>query len=197
MCARPVHTEQQRIFAEESGLAESCPDVRMEFSRPDRYPELLADGHGTCRKLASSLQTGSIRGPARKLGVGRGAPAGEPQRGGRDRARRCAARRCAACPAHVALVRCAGSGATRATAARPPSLALRCAGRGVGARRRRVVRRRTLDHVHGRRHGGRPDSVVPARPGAGETTVRASGSPSCWPARRSPCITTRTMRRAT
>jgi hypothetical protein len=36
-----VHTEQQRIFGEESGLAEARPDARIEFSRPGGYPELL------------------------------------------------------------------------------------------------------------------------------------------------------------
>jgi hypothetical protein len=36
-----VHTEQQRIFAEQSGLAAARPDVRIEFTRPGGYPELL------------------------------------------------------------------------------------------------------------------------------------------------------------
>jgi hypothetical protein len=52
-----VHTEQQRIFAEESGLAEARPDARIEFSRPGGYPELLetvkAHGYDLARRLGS------------------------------------------------------------------------------------------------------------------------------------------------
>jgi hypothetical protein len=36
-----VHTEQQRIFLDESGLATGRPQARIEFSRPGGYPELL------------------------------------------------------------------------------------------------------------------------------------------------------------
>jgi hypothetical protein len=36
-----VHTEQQRMFLEESGLARVRPDAVIEFSRPGGYPELL------------------------------------------------------------------------------------------------------------------------------------------------------------
>jgi hypothetical protein len=36
-----VHTEQQRIFAEESGLDRARPGAVIEFSRPGGYPELL------------------------------------------------------------------------------------------------------------------------------------------------------------
>lgn len=36
-----VHTEQLRVFLEESGLAVARPDVVIEFSRPGGYPELL------------------------------------------------------------------------------------------------------------------------------------------------------------
>jgi hypothetical protein len=36
-----VHTEQQRIFLEESGLGAARPDAAIEFSRPRGYPELL------------------------------------------------------------------------------------------------------------------------------------------------------------
>ena len=39
--ARLVHTEQQRLLLEESGLAESRPDAVIEFARPRGYPELL------------------------------------------------------------------------------------------------------------------------------------------------------------
>jgi hypothetical protein len=39
--ARLVHTEQQRLLFEESGLAESRPDAVIEFARPRGYPELL------------------------------------------------------------------------------------------------------------------------------------------------------------
>ena len=39
--ARLVHTEQQRVLFEESGLAESRPDAVIEFARPRGYPELL------------------------------------------------------------------------------------------------------------------------------------------------------------
>ena len=50
-----VHTQQQRIFAEESGLAEARPQARIEFSRPAGYPELLeavkAHGSDLARRL--------------------------------------------------------------------------------------------------------------------------------------------------
>jgi hypothetical protein len=36
-----VHTEQQRLLLEESGLARSRPDAAIEFARPRGYPELL------------------------------------------------------------------------------------------------------------------------------------------------------------
>ena len=38
---RLIHTEQQRILYEESGLAASRPDVVIEFARPRGYPEML------------------------------------------------------------------------------------------------------------------------------------------------------------
>ncbi|MPZ91983.1 MAG: transcriptional regulator [Actinobacteria bacterium] len=38
---RVIFAEQERIFLEESGLAEALPDVNIEFSKPDGYPELL------------------------------------------------------------------------------------------------------------------------------------------------------------
>jgi ParB-like nuclease domain len=36
-----IHAEQERIFMEDSGLAEARPDVRIRFSRPVGYIELL------------------------------------------------------------------------------------------------------------------------------------------------------------
>jgi hypothetical protein len=36
-----VHTEQQRIFLEESGLGRARPDAVIEFTRPQGYSELL------------------------------------------------------------------------------------------------------------------------------------------------------------
>jgi hypothetical protein len=36
-----IHTEQQANLLRESGLAEACPDLTIEFSRPGGYPELL------------------------------------------------------------------------------------------------------------------------------------------------------------
>src|SRR3990170_611468 len=38
---RIIFAEQERIFLEESGLEEALPDVNIEFSKPDGYPELL------------------------------------------------------------------------------------------------------------------------------------------------------------
>jgi len=50
-----VHTEQQRIFNEESGLTDARPSARIEFSRPGGYPELLeavkAFGYDLGRRL--------------------------------------------------------------------------------------------------------------------------------------------------
>jgi hypothetical protein len=39
--AQLIHTEQQRLLLEESGLARSRPDAVIEFARPRGYPELL------------------------------------------------------------------------------------------------------------------------------------------------------------
>jgi hypothetical protein len=36
-----VHTEQQRMFLEETGLGRARPEAVIEFSRPGGYPELL------------------------------------------------------------------------------------------------------------------------------------------------------------
>lgn len=52
-----VHTEQQRMLLESSGLAQARPDVRIEFSRPGGYPELLelvkAHGYDLARRRGS------------------------------------------------------------------------------------------------------------------------------------------------
>ena len=52
---RLVHTEQQRVFLEGSGLAVARPDAVIEFSRPGGYPELLelvkAHGYDLARRL--------------------------------------------------------------------------------------------------------------------------------------------------
>ena len=49
-----VHTEQQRMFLEESGLGRARPDALIEFSRPGGYPELLeivkAHGYDLARR---------------------------------------------------------------------------------------------------------------------------------------------------
>jgi len=49
-----VHTEQQRVMLEESGLARSRPDAVIEFARPRGYPELLevikAHGYDLARR---------------------------------------------------------------------------------------------------------------------------------------------------
>lgn len=50
-----VHTEQQRIFSEASGLDEARPEAEIAFSRPGGYPELLelvkAHGYDLTRRL--------------------------------------------------------------------------------------------------------------------------------------------------
>lgn len=50
-----VHTEQQRLLLEESGLARARPEAAIEFSRPGGYPELLelvkAHGYDMARRL--------------------------------------------------------------------------------------------------------------------------------------------------
>ena len=55
--AQLVHTEQQRVLLEESGLARARPDVVIEFSRPGGYPELLelvkAHGYDLARRKGS------------------------------------------------------------------------------------------------------------------------------------------------
>jgi hypothetical protein len=40
-----IHAEQERIFMDESGLGEARPDVRMRFSRPVGYVQLLETVH--------------------------------------------------------------------------------------------------------------------------------------------------------
>jgi hypothetical protein len=49
-----VHTEQQRMLLQESGLAAARPDAVVEFSRPGGYPELLeiikAHGYDLARR---------------------------------------------------------------------------------------------------------------------------------------------------
>lgn len=39
--AQLVHTEQQRVLMQESGLARARPEAAIEFARPRGYPELL------------------------------------------------------------------------------------------------------------------------------------------------------------
>jgi hypothetical protein len=55
--AQLVHTEQQRVLLEESGLAGARPDAVIEFSRPGGYPELLelikAHGYDLARRKGS------------------------------------------------------------------------------------------------------------------------------------------------
>lgn len=52
--AQLVHTEQQRLLLEESGLARSRPHAVIEFARPRGYPELLevikAHGYDLARR---------------------------------------------------------------------------------------------------------------------------------------------------
>jgi hypothetical protein len=54
---RLVHTEQQRVLMEQSGLAVARPDAVMEFARPRGYPELLevikAHGYDMARQRGS------------------------------------------------------------------------------------------------------------------------------------------------
>jgi hypothetical protein len=38
---RIIFAEQERVFLEESGMTEALPEVKIEFSKPDGYPELL------------------------------------------------------------------------------------------------------------------------------------------------------------
>ena len=55
-----VHTEQQRMFLDESGLGRARPDAVIEFSRPGGYPELLelVKAHGYDLSLRrEALQT--------------------------------------------------------------------------------------------------------------------------------------------
>jgi hypothetical protein len=55
--AQLVHTEQQRVLLEESGLAGARPDAVIEFSRPGGYPEMLelikAHGYDLARRRGS------------------------------------------------------------------------------------------------------------------------------------------------
>jgi hypothetical protein len=57
--ARLVHTEQQRLLMEESGLGRSRPDAVVEFARPRGYPELLevikAHGYDLARASGGAL----------------------------------------------------------------------------------------------------------------------------------------------
>jgi hypothetical protein len=56
---RLIHTEQQRLLMEESGLAASRPDAVIEFARPRGYPELLeaikAHGYDMARRAGGAL----------------------------------------------------------------------------------------------------------------------------------------------
>jgi hypothetical protein len=56
---RLVHTEQQRLLMEESGLGRSRPDAVVEFARPRGYPELLevikAHGYDLARASGGAL----------------------------------------------------------------------------------------------------------------------------------------------
>jgi hypothetical protein len=38
---RIIFAEQERVFLEESGMTEALPEVKIEFTKPDGYPELL------------------------------------------------------------------------------------------------------------------------------------------------------------
>ena len=55
-----IHTQQQRRFMEESGLAEVRPDARFEFLRPDAYSELL--GHVQAFGYRESVTAGRLLG---------------------------------------------------------------------------------------------------------------------------------------
>jgi len=57
-----VHTEQQRLLMESSGLAAARPDAVIEFARPRGYPELLETIKAHGYDLA--LRSGSLRRPA-------------------------------------------------------------------------------------------------------------------------------------
>jgi hypothetical protein len=56
---RLVHTEQQRLLMEESGLGRSRPDAVVEFARPRGYPELVevikAHGYDLARASGGAL----------------------------------------------------------------------------------------------------------------------------------------------
>jgi hypothetical protein len=62
--AQLVHTEQQRLLLEESGLARSRPEAVIEFARPRGYPELLevvkAHGYDLARRLGRLPDPGDV-----------------------------------------------------------------------------------------------------------------------------------------
>jgi hypothetical protein len=55
-----IHTEQQRLLMEESGLAQARPDLEIEFARPRGYPELLeaikAHGYEMSRRRGTVVE---------------------------------------------------------------------------------------------------------------------------------------------
>jgi hypothetical protein len=55
-----IHTEQQRLLMEESGLAAARPDLVIEFARPRGYPELLeaikAHGYEMSRRRGTVVE---------------------------------------------------------------------------------------------------------------------------------------------
>jgi hypothetical protein len=61
-----VHTEQQRLFMEESGLARARPDAVIEFSRPGGYPDLLeivkVHGYDLARRRGSLPEPEEVAG---------------------------------------------------------------------------------------------------------------------------------------
>jgi hypothetical protein len=59
-----IHTEQQRLFMEKSGLGRARPNVVIEFSRPEGYPELLevlkAHGYDMMREKGELLDPSDV-----------------------------------------------------------------------------------------------------------------------------------------
>ena len=180
-----VHTEQQRMFLDESGLGRARPDAVIEFSRPGGYPELLefVKAHGYDLARPARVASGP-RGGRRRL-VRPRVPAGRRSPAARGAARRSTPTRptpISSCGSTSAGARCASP--MRGAASRTPqgmlAVSASAAASAAPSYARRAVRCGAGSDVGP--HGISARTVVP-RPGG-----------ACRPRSRPPSASTRSAR---